>query len=620
MSVGLPQGQRAAIERAARFLLDGRHEEGRAALDLLLTGHGGRKAICWALAECVERGGRADLALSIAHTAARFDHHDATLWAYVARLADAAGHPRALAVARRAEHTARKLQPLLKELNRAERSGDDPAALAAVASALGVSPTDAWLWMSAGGILRRLGRHDEAVAAFESAAQRDVDGEIRVNAVSQIAGTLYGRGEVEAAIARFEEFDRAQTEARGQERSLLRDCELFERRAVGLVEHCERLGAPMKMLAPSVSTTVPSPDYHPAWDRDPDCVQPTPEIAVGELANVEVFSGAAIVTSDEHLVLPCSGLAPGLRQDNVPFYTGFVRGPHTLLRRPSRVTCKLERAVLLAGRGATNYFHFLLELLPRTLFARSLDPAAAELPHLVNEGMPEQHYQLLRELVPESQWVMVNDAARIAVDRLIVPSLGGMIPDDPRIPFERMMIAPYTVRALRQALRRNDAKPTRKVALRRRSPRRRCVNEPEILETLARRGFEIVDPLDLSFTEQLEMFGNAEVVVTTCGAAQTNVVWMAPNARLVVLWGESVRPSYFSELGRAAGVHTTFVRGAQVVGSHPDPIHRDFEVPLANVLHALGERRVTQSSRPKKRRAKKHRAEKHRAKKRRRAA
>lgn len=583
----LPPEQRAEVERAATLLAAGKSAEGRAVLAPLLIGGGGRKSVCWSLAEHLEAAELPAVALPFARAATQFDLRDPELWDYVASLAKRARDRAAARDARRRARRARTITPWLDAIAAHEQRSEDAEVLALLQRCLEVTPDDPGLWMSAGATLGRLERYDEAVAAFTEVRTRFPSAPEAIEAIGAIARWLYAAQDSMRALEVYRAYDTHRAARYGAANARLTGHALLELRPLGIAAACDAdARASCVRLEPTRTAHVPAPWYWPGWDRDALVEHPTPAIEVGRFVGAEVLGESGLVVVDDTLVLASEALDPGLRQPNVLEYTGMTRPGSVVVRRPVQVTRELDRAVLVGGRGASNYFHFLLELLPRVLFAEAT-AAGDDAPLLVNESMPAQHYEALERLAPGRERVPLEAHTRLRVGELIVPSFGGFIPDDTRVPLARMMIAPRTVSMLRHAMQPDVGEPSRRVALVRKSTRRRCINEADVLERLAADGFEIVDPLELSFSAQLELFAGASHVVMTCGAAQTNVVWMPPGSRLVVLWGQSVRPSYFSELGRAAGVETVFVRGKQVVGSHALALHRDFEIDVEQVLAAL---------------------------------
>ncbi|MGE0785408.1 MAG: glycosyltransferase 61 family protein [Sandaracinaceae bacterium] len=587
MSVdGLPLEQREAVSRAAERFLVGDSAGGRGILAPMLLGGGGQKAICWAVARALDGAGRPELAIGFVNAACTFDSRDPILWRYLAKVASAARDRGLASEATRRAKVAEKLRPILERLRDREEASDDAGALRAANQGIALDRADAALLGSAGRALLRMDRYDEAIARFEAIRRIAPDRPEAIDAIAEIARAHYGAGRLDASIATYHAYDAARVARYGPRTSHLASHELTEHRVISLETACARRGARFLRIAAPEPFDVVSPRYHPPFARDGMIRETSPELAVGEIERAEVLSDAACVVKDGELILPCPGLDPALRQANVPIYTGFHRDGSTLLRVPQTITATVDRAVLVAGRASSNYFHFVLELLPRIFFADTLT-GDDSLPLLVNRGMPKQHYEALDLVAPGRPRILLDGESRVRVGSLVLPTLGGFIPDDTRIPLSRMMIAPLSVRALRTALLRERRRPSRRIAIARKSQRRRCVNESIVMEALERRGFAIIDPESMTLAEQIEAFADASVVVMTCGAAQTNAVWMSPGARLVVLWGESVRPSYFSELGRAAGVETVFVRGRPIPGSHVEPTHRDFEVTVEHVVDAV---------------------------------
>lgn len=89
------------------------------------------------------------------------------------------------------------------------------------------------------------------------------------------------------------------------------------------------------------------------------------------------------------------------------------------------------------------------------------------------------------------------------------------------------------------------------------SQKRRIANEAEVEEFFSRRGFVVVVPSTLSFREQIEVFGSADVVVAPHGAALTNTIFCAPGVKIVELMSDSYVNDCFVNLSRALGLRHT---------------------------------------------------------------
>jgi len=78
--------------------------------------------------------------------------------------------------------------------------------------------------------------------------------------------------------------------------------------------------------------------------------------------------------------------------------------------------------------------------------------------------------------------------------------------------------------------------PHRKIFITRRAAgNRRLVNEEEIFALCAARGFELVDPEDLSIREQAKLFAEAQAIIGVKGAALTTCLFCRPDTKILVL-------------------------------------------------------------------------------------
>ncbi|BBH17675.1 hypothetical protein Back2_19620 [Nocardioides baekrokdamisoli] len=197
-------------------------------------------------------------------------------------------------------------------------------------------------------------------------------------------------------------------------------------------------------------------------------------------------------------------------------------------------------AVLAARGGGANYYHFLLDVLPRIgVLEQSFGDKA-------DRWFLPQSTRYHRELVRLGGWdsnELINSsiAGAVRAERLLVPSL----PNDNEItpPWvvewlrDRFLTGDTDARASRIYVTRGTAKNTR-----------RYDQEAEIWPELERRGFVRVDPGTLSVREQIDTFAAADVVIGVHGAALTNLVWSPAGVRVLHLMGPTFVKHCFQSL------------------------------------------------------------------------
>lgn len=223
---------------------------------------------------------------------------------------------------------------------------------------------------------------------------------------------------------------------------------------------------------------------------------------------------------------------------------------------------------VLATRGTGhNYYHFLMDALPRLGLLERAFPGFAE-------G---------RALVRPDAWVVDRSTryqqellALLGVDgpRLIEPRPGMALRARtllvPSLPNVSTLASPETTAWLREHLppRRLEGRPELLYVTRGRTPNtRRVVQEEELLERLARRGFVAIDPGALSVQEQIDHFAAARVVVAPHGAALTNLSFCRPGVRVLELFA----PGYLNGGYWSIVANVPDARYRYLVGRGPAP-------------------------------------------------
>jgi hypothetical protein len=249
---------------------------------------------------------------------------------------------------------------------------------------------------------------------------------------------------------------------------------------------------------------------------DPDNV---PELRVAILPDGRVLGPQrAVITGTGDLVMEVSRYWGTRRPREQPLFLNL--NPPPPLHVPGRLG-------VLAGRGDTNYYHFLVDILPRF---GVLEQCPVDLPQrwYVPETLPF-HGQLLDLLgIPAEQRIDAGEHPHVQADELVVPSL--ITEKNP----------PWMVAWLRSRLLPAgppDGPRSRIMLTRGPSANNRSVrNEAAVRDLLTGFGFTAVDPGALSVSEQIATFAQAELIVGAHGAGMTNLAFASPGARVIELF------------------------------------------------------------------------------------
>jgi capsular polysaccharide biosynthesis protein len=195
----------------------------------------------------------------------------------------------------------------------------------------------------------------------------------------------------------------------------------------------------------------------------------------------------------------------------------------------------------LATRGsAGNYYHFLMDVLPRWgVFRECLPDVEPDVLWLNNTSrfMHELIGMLGLDAYPA---ISPGKDTAVRADRLLAPC----------IPNPHLMAPTWTTSWLKENLPAHHVgdKP-RRLYITRGDARntRRLVNEAEILRILEPHGFVRFDPGAHTVQEQIDHFTAAEAIVAPHGAALANLTFCSPGVRILELFAPRyVNPCYWT--------------------------------------------------------------------------
>lgn len=208
------------------------------------------------------------------------------------------------------------------------------------------------------------------------------------------------------------------------------------------------------------------------------------------------------------------------------------------------------QSVIYPGSFAPgNWYHWLMETLPRIWLADRLPSDLNEVPLLVHRGFLDvpairQTLNLVRgtrrvHTIRDFDWLRVERL--IWIDGMFSMKHHSTYPDgriDQSSSFHPAM------RDFRDAIlksRRSSISQTPRRVFLDRGGAARTYNDVEVKSALASRGFVPVEAGSLDIAGQVELFANAEALVGPSGAAWANLLFATPQAK-ALYW----TPSYFA--------------------------------------------------------------------------
>jgi capsular polysaccharide biosynthesis protein len=303
-----------------------------------------------------------------------------------------------------------------------------------------------------------------------------------------------------------------------------------------------------------------------------------PRVAVAELPGGRVLGPhRAVITGRGDLVHEVSWYFGTTRPREHPLFLNPCPGA------PLHVAGRLG---VLAARGDSNYYHFLVDVVSRIGLLEQAPQIAAPRCWYVPQQTRFQRELLDLVGIPPEQRLDAGAHPHVSADVLVVPQSPAMTEKNP----------PWVVQFLRERLlplagdgaKRNGIYITRGPS----ANNRTVVNESEVLAFLGDRGFEAVDPGRLSVLEQIRTFASASVIVAPHGAALANLIFASPGSSVVELFPAGcVLPDFWRLASGVPGLRYRYLAapGGPRRPTRAGTIVRDVEVDLAALAETLDE-------------------------------
>jgi len=245
------------------------------------------------------------------------------------------------------------------------------------------------------------------------------------------------------------------------------------------------------------------------------------------------------------------------------------------------------RLGVLASRGDRNYYHFLIDVLPRLGVLEQA--SGVEPPDIWYVPTQAQFQRDLLDLfgITTDHRIDSDDFPHVRADCLVVPGLPSLIGEKN---------PPWVVDFLRQRLLKtippeNVRRPIY-VARSAGANNRAVVNESALIEMLSERDFTVLDPGEMSVAEQIESFAGASIIVSPHGAALANLAFASPGSTVIELFPPgSVLPDYWRLASSVPGLSYRYLSDWPKASSRNRPIAivSDIEVDLDVLASMLDE-------------------------------
>jgi hypothetical protein len=205
----------------------------------------------------------------------------------------------------------------------------------------------------------------------------------------------------------------------------------------------------------------------------------------------------------------------------------------------------LQKAIFLGGAGAYNWYHFIIEILPKALLAQMLPTDYADYPLLVPVECRDipSFAEALAVFTQDREVIYLPKGEYLRVKHLIAfddVSTGphnlklGLWPKVDDYSQHDDFMRDY-IGALRAAFLPADMSrrtKTKRIFLARPSVRRKY-NQTDLVDIATKYGFEEHDPSGLTLSEQAALFASSEMIIGPSGAAWVGMIFREDPAQFL---------------------------------------------------------------------------------------
>lgn len=375
------------------------------------------------------------------------------------------------------------------------------------------------------------------------------------------------------------------------------------RRLTTLSEFTKKKGILSTPVTDSVQVETPAPRVFPASYQG-YLVAPHERYYFPQIEVVEI--GAGMIYGGTNLVLAEDGVICHDLYDFERDYTSEELHGRTLIDpAKNRIRWllhddspeKLPAAAAFVDACATNYAHWLTEVLPR-IAAFCTEEQFKDIPIVVNDGLHKNIMESLFLVTGEGREIITLPIGRaLQVEALYLTSVAGYVP------FERRnnkiqnhshgIFNPNAFELIRNQVSSftenipEEAWPE-KIYIRRNSGARKVTNAEDLEWLFVGQGYVIVEPEKLSFLEQVQLFRNAKKIISPTGAALSNAIFCKPWVRVGVLMAkhENMIYRYWANMLSPLGIVVSYVIG-DIIDDHSNGFHADFYIDENNIHKLL---------------------------------
>jgi hypothetical protein len=260
-----------------------------------------------------------------------------------------------------------------------------------------------------------------------------------------------------------------------------------------------------------------------------------------------------------------------------------------MIRKPI-IQETIECGFMLLGATESAWGHFLVQYYPRLKYLKDIELLHDKVELLVPEMIDPHIEEMINMFISKSNVILkkIQQKKSIKCKILYVCDSTSYLTDhceslvngDTVVPDESL----YFLNEQIANMRIDDETQNRKIYLRR-GNNRGILNSNIIDSELERRGYEIVYPHTLSFSEKIKVFGTAQILVGPLSSGFANLIFCKPGTTVLALMNtaRAIDP-FFARLADGFHINLLTIIGKDEVSGG---IHTSFKINIERFLNIM---------------------------------
>ena len=196
---------------------------------------------------------------------------------------------------------------------------------------------------------------------------------------------------------------------------------------------------------------------------------------------------------------------------------------HNEIKKVSENILQIKGQLFLFG-GENNYWHFMIDFIPRLISLKDLSQEKIKI--IIPHDLDEKFFKFILKIC---KLLEINEVSFLKINR------GNLIYYFENLTFTSNPSMHFTYYFFHKLLNKTIIKEQKKnlYVMRGDTSNRRVLNENNLISTLKKYNYEIIDCAYLSIAEQIKKFSKAKNIIMPSGAAMANLLFIPDRINVV---------------------------------------------------------------------------------------